>query len=240
MVLSKQAQKYLGLDEFASNQDIVKSVVSKYPGLRFHEIKKETKLANGTLQHHLGQLTKSNNLKAKYIDTIPRYYNYDLEDANQVILLRLRQRTTSRIIKSLLKNECQTFGQLVKFSKKSPGTVSIYKNMLLEDKIIVGDTNACTCSRGVTTTMIKYRLVDPEKVRLLVEEYGKSSLKAASDNFQKPILFTEYGYRSVNYTGQKPWDSNRSNNDINLKAQENALTALYETFWSEKLRLSTS
>jgi len=143
MVLSKATQKFLGLNEFSSNQEIIKTVISKYPGLRYHEIKKETKLANGTLQHHIAQLTKSSNLKVKYIDTIPRYYTYNLEGTTHIILLRLRQVTTSRIIKSLLKNECQTFAQLVKFSKKSPGTVSIYKNMLLEDKIIVGDTNSC-------------------------------------------------------------------------------------------------
>ena len=188
MVLSKATQKFLGLDEFASNQEIIKSVVVKYPGLRFHEIKKETKLANGTLQHHLSQLTKSNDLKAKYIDTIPRYYSYELDDTNQIILLRLRQRTTSRIIKSLLKNECQTFSQLVKFSKKSPGTVSIYKNMLLEDKIIVGDTNSCECSKGITATRIKYRLIDPEKVRMLVEEYGNSSLRQSVDNLADIFL----------------------------------------------------
>ena len=188
MVLSKATQKFLGLNEFSSNQEIIKTVISKYPGLRYHEIKKETKLANGTLQHHLGQMTKSNSLKAKYIDTIPRYYTYDLEDANQTILLRLRQTTTSKIIKSILKNECQTFAQLVKSSKKSPGTVSIYKNMLLEDNIIVGDTNSCKCSKGITATRIKYRLVDPEKVRLLVEEYGKSTLKQSADNLADVFL----------------------------------------------------
>ena len=188
MTLSKATQKFLGLNEFSSNQEIIKAVISKYPGLRFHEIKKETKLANGTLQHHLGQMTKSNNLKAKYIDTIPRYYNYELEDANQVILLRLRQRTTSRIIKSLLKNECQTFSQLVKFSKKSPGTVSIYKNMLLDDNIIVGDTNSCDCTKSTANTSIKYRLVDPEKVRTLVEEYGKSTLRQSADNLADIFL----------------------------------------------------
>ena len=188
MVLSKSTQKYLGLNEFSSNQEIIKSVVSTYPGLRFHEIKKETKLANGTLQHHLGKMTKSNTLKAKYIDTIPRYYANDLDIGNHIILLRLRQRTTSRIIKSLLKNECQTFGQLVKFSKKSPGTVSIYKNMLLADGIIIGDTNSCDCTEGVTNTSIKYRLVDPEKVRTLVEEYGKSSLRQSVDNLADIFL----------------------------------------------------
>ena len=188
MVLSKATQKFLGLNEFSSNQEIIKTVISKYPGLRYHEIKKETKLANGTLQHHIAQLTKSSNLKVKYIDTIPRYYPDDLEDTNQIILLRLRQTTTSKIIKSLLKNECQTFAQLVKFSKKSPGTVSIYKNMLLEDKIIVGDTNSCKCSQGITATRIKYRLVDPEKVRMLVEEYGKSTLKQSADNLADVFL----------------------------------------------------
>ena len=172
----------------SSNQEIIKNTVNKYPGLRFYEIKKETKLANGTLQHHLSQLTKSNNLKAKYMDTVPRYYNYDLEDTNQIILLRLRQITTSKIIKSLLKNECQTFAQLVKFSKKSPGTVSIYKNMLLEDNIIVGDTNSCKCSNGITATRIKYRLVNPEQVRMLVEEYGKTSLKKSADNLADIFL----------------------------------------------------
>ena len=188
MPLSKTTQKFLGLNEFSSNQEIIKSVVVKYPGLRFHEIKKETKLANGTLQHHLGQMTKSNTLKSRYIDTIPRYYDYNVEDTSQLILLRLRQRTTSRIIKSLLKNECQTFAQLVKFSKKSPGTVSIYKNMLLKDNIIVGDTNSCACSKGITNITIKYRLVDPEKVYLLVEEYGKSSLRQSADNLADVFL----------------------------------------------------
>jgi len=188
MVLSKTTQKFLGLDEFASKQEIIKSMISKYPGLRFHEIKKETKLANGTLQHHLGQLTKSDNLKVKYIDTVPRYYAHDLEISNHVILLRLRQTTTSRIIKSLLKCECQTFAQLVKFSKKSPGTVSIYKNMLLADNIIIGGTNSCKCTNAVPATMIKYRLTDPEKVRLLVEEYGKSTLKQSADNLADVFL----------------------------------------------------
>ena len=188
MALSKSTQKFLGVDEFSSNQQIITSLIHKYPGLRFHEIKKEIKLANGTLQHHLSQLTKSNTVKAKYMNTVPRYYAYDLEDTTQTILLRLRQNTTSRIIKALLKNECQTFGQIVTFSKKSPGTVSIYKNMLLKDGIIVGDTNECECSKGITHTVVKYRLVDPEKVRLLVEEYGKSSLKKSADNLADIFL----------------------------------------------------
>ena len=164
-----------------SNKEKIMKTVNKYPGLRFHQIKTQTKIANGTVQHHLDQLVKSDAIVVNYQKQIPRYYSYDIEDHTQIILLRLRQNTTSKIIKSILKNECQTFSQMVKFSKKSPGTVSVYKNMLLKDKIIIGDTNTCKCNRTLSSK-VKYRLTDPDTVRLLVEEYGKSSLKRSADN----------------------------------------------------------
>ncbi|WP_298545387.1 glycoside hydrolase [uncultured Aquimarina sp.] len=61
----------------------------------------------------------------------------------------------------------------------------------------------------------------------------KSKIKMLQSSIGKPVLFTEYGYRSVHYTGKKPWDSERTNGDIDLIAQNNALTALYEEFWEE-------
>ena len=79
------------------------------------------------------------------------------------------------------------FSQLVKESKKSPGTVSLYKNMLLKDSIIVGNTDECpSCPKEATR--IKYRLVDPPTIRTLVEEYGKSSLRRSSDNLADVFL----------------------------------------------------
>ena len=77
---------------------------------------------------------------------------------------------------------------MVKFASKSAGTVSIYKNMLLKDKIIIGDTNSCKCTKNITESKIKYRLIDSEKVRLLVEEYGKTSLRRSADNLADIFL----------------------------------------------------
>ncbi|OEK07861.1 glycoside hydrolase [Flavivirga aquatica] len=54
-----------------------------------------------------------------------------------------------------------------------------------------------------------------------------------SKKHDKPILFTEFGYRSVDYSGKEPWKSDRSMNQVNLEAQTNTTQALFETFWKE-------
>ena len=170
-----------------SNREIIIEVVEKHPGLRFHELKKETSLANGTLQHHISKLITDEDIVAVYTDKNPRYFQKGLKDDSAVIINRLRQNTTSKIIKSLLKNGCLSFRQIVKESKKSAGTISIYKNMLLQDHIIVGDTDECE-SCPEMANKIKYRLTNPEQVQTIVEEYGKSSLKQSADNLADIFL----------------------------------------------------
>ncbi len=61
----------------------------------------------------------------------------------------------------------------------------------------------------------------------------KNDIIALHNKVDKPVLFTEYGYRSVHYTGKEPWNSNRIEGNIDFEAQNNALTALYEEFWQE-------
>ena len=170
-----------------SNKELVIDSIKKYPGLRFFELKKQTGLVNGVLQHHIQMHAKSKNIKLEYDNTTPRYYPVEIDNPTSILLKRLRQPTTSKIIKLLLKNECCTFGQLVKSIKKSPATVSIYKNKLLEDKIIVGDTNECkNCSESYNK--IKYRLVNSDHATLMIHEYGKNSLRKTVDNLSDIFL----------------------------------------------------
>ena len=170
-----------------SNHEIVLDKITKLPGLRFYELKKETGFANGTLQHHVNSLIKIKKITAHYDNAIPRYFVPDVDETSKVLIQRLSQNTTSKIIKLLLKKECQTFSQLVKYTKKSPGTVSLYKNKMVEDKIIVGTTDDCKYCKN-SRMKIKYRLVNPEKVRTLVMEYGKSSLSKSADNLADVFL----------------------------------------------------
>tara|TARA_R110002049_G_scaffold279949_1_gene459101 strand:- start:65736 stop:66737 length:1002 start_codon:yes stop_codon:yes gene_type:complete len=61
----------------------------------------------------------------------------------------------------------------------------------------------------------------------------KNAIQALSAQYNKPILFTEYGYRSVDYAGKEPWKSDGDMGQINLEAQTNTTQALFETFWKE-------
>ena len=170
-----------------SNRVLVIDSIEKYPGLRFFELKKQTGLVNGVLQHHLNMHKKLQNIKIEYDNSTPRFYPVDLDTKTSILLKRLRQSTTSKIIKLLVNNECCTFSQMVKSVKKSPGTISIYKNKLLADGIIMGDTNECpNCLESYNK--IKYRLIDAEHTELIVSEYGKNSLRKAVDNLSDVFL----------------------------------------------------
>lgn len=61
----------------------------------------------------------------------------------------------------------------------------------------------------------------------------KDRMETLSDSLDRPILFTEYGYRSVDYAGREPWVSDWELKGVNLTAQENLLEALYHEMWGE-------
>ena len=187
LTASTNKEEYVCEKKSQSNYENILFHIDKFPGLRFYQLKKEIGIANGTLQHHLSSLMKSGIISIEYDNSTPRYFSKKIEPNSQVIIKRLSQNTSSQIIRLLLKKECQTFAQLVKYSKKSPGTVSLYKNKLVADKIIMGSTDNCKCNKK-HGMKIKYRLSDPKKVRALVLEYGKSSLSQSADNLADVFL----------------------------------------------------
>ncbi|MDC6351207.1 glycoside hydrolase TIM-barrel-like domain-containing protein [Zeaxanthinibacter sp. PT1] len=61
----------------------------------------------------------------------------------------------------------------------------------------------------------------------------KEKLRALSLEHRKKVLFTEFGYRSMDYTAHKPWLVDRTEEGVNLQAQVNAKNAIFEEFWRE-------
>lgn len=63
----------------------------------------------------------------------------------------------------------------------------------------------------------------------------EADLEAFSKKNNKPILFTEFGYKSTHFTAWNQWelDNIKENEQINITAQNNAYTSLLENCWNK-------
>ncbi len=62
----------------------------------------------------------------------------------------------------------------------------------------------------------------------------KTKLQTLVEKENKPMLFTEFGYRSMDFTGKKPWLIDRGEMNVNLKAQADAIQVIFDEFWEEE------
>ena len=53
-------------------------------------------------------------------------------------------------------------------------------------------------------------------------------MKQVQVKHQKPILFTEFGYRSIYHTAKEPWVSSDQTQPVHFEGQSNALEALFQ------------
>ena len=60
-----------------------------------------------------------------------------------------------------------------------------------------------------------------------------AELEQISAQHQKPILFTEFGYCSTEFTTQKPWEEIHTHS-YNEDAQNTAYLAIFESVWTQK------
>lgn len=59
-------------------------------------------------------------------------------------------------------------------------------------------------------------------------------LEELSKKLSKKIVFTEYGYRNIDYSTLAPWEYKRQDENLNELAQANAYEALYRSFWNKE------
>lgn len=69
------------------------------------------------------------------------------------------------------------------------------------------------------------------KTLLLKWQEHFEPMEKLSMQVNRPVLFTEFGYRSTDYCAKEPWDSSRGGT-ANEEAQYNSYLALFRRFWS--------
>ncbi|WP_035695400.1 glycoside hydrolase family 113 [Christiangramia portivictoriae] len=60
-----------------------------------------------------------------------------------------------------------------------------------------------------------------------------NSLETVSEKFSKQIIFTEFGYRSIDFTLKTPWNSEREHPGLNFNLQANAYRVIFDQIWSK-------
>jgi len=59
-----------------------------------------------------------------------------------------------------------------------------------------------------------------------------NAIKHYSDSIKKQVIFTEFGYRNIDYTGKEPWTES-DNSSFNNQGQINAYRAIFAKFWGQ-------
>jgi hypothetical protein len=76
---------------------------------------------------------------------------------------------------------------------------------------------------------------NPSKTQLINSWSGpKDEMKKVSEEFQKSILFTEYGYESIDFNTIGHWNISKDTLELNYENQIIAFEALYESLRSEE------
>jgi len=61
----------------------------------------------------------------------------------------------------------------------------------------------------------------------------KVAIEELSLDFNKPVLFTEFGYKSSAGCCKNPWEEDRDG-AVDMRCQRNGYEALFATFWKEE------
>lgn len=84
-------------------------------------------------------------------------------------------------------------------------------------------------------TYFPVNLSNTPKTRKTIRNWRRISKKIKKKNqkFDRPILLTEFGYRSIEFAGRKPWLHDKGKDTSNLQAQVNLYEAFFRTFWKK-------
>ena len=132
LALKEQDKKVLAIEA----RKTIYLVVKKYAGSHFREIQRKSKLAVGSVQHHLHYLVKHGLIKEVKEGKNVVYFPREIESGSTKILSFLRQKSIRDILLHILVNKNCNHEQFVKVVKLSPSTISWHLKKLQQADII--------------------------------------------------------------------------------------------------------
>ncbi len=123
--------------EVNSIQERIIQFVNDFPGIRYRELLRITRVSNGVLSYHLNLLDNSGKVKVHRINNrTTRYFSHDVSSVESNSIGLLRQSTARKIILYILESGPCGFNDIVTYTKKVPSTVSWHLSRLKDANII--------------------------------------------------------------------------------------------------------
>jgi predicted transcriptional regulator len=153
-------------------------IIEKSPGIKFRELMRATGMKNGSLSHYVNNLEKIGSIQVKREPRQTRFFPLQITEEESKIIKALRRNTPREIIEALLVNEDLTFGEIVRFSSKSPGTVSLYVSQLVSDQVI---------ERQLNQRKKTYRIKNRKAIDNIIEKYHPTGVDKLTSSFEDII-----------------------------------------------------
>jgi predicted transcriptional regulator len=153
----------------------IQQIIEKNPGIQFREIMRSSGLKNGVLSHYLGKLEKNGIIKVNRGPRQVRFYPPQITEAESIVIKALRKQTPRDLLLALVENDGLEFSELVKASKKSPSTVSLYLSQLVEDELV--ETKYVQLKK-------RYHIKARDLIDKLIEDYRPSLLEKPTSGFE--------------------------------------------------------
>lgn len=135
------------------------------PGIRYRQLLRKSKLANGVLSYHLRILEKSKIIKVHRVRySLTSYYPKGTRGSDWIVIEHLSNNIFAQIIKFMLKRKgFSRFVEIQKHIDRSPSTTSWYIKRLKNVEII-----------SVTVDKpSKYAIVNKARISRIVFKYTK-------------------------------------------------------------------
>ena len=129
---SLQKDKILDLD----TRKKIYNLVKEHAGCHFRDIGRKSNLPASSVKYHLNYLTKHRLIQEEKDGNNIRYFPREFNTDNKVLLGLLRQKSLRKILILLLTNKNCSHGEIVRFLRLSPSTVSWHLKKLVEKGFI--------------------------------------------------------------------------------------------------------
>lgn len=120
----------------ATTPELLLTRISEEPGIRYRELLRLTRLANGVLTYHLSVLEKSGPIRVDRNSGATRYFPVSIPEGESQVLGFIRHGPAREIISFMLERDSCTFSEIVDHTGKAPSTISSHLKRLKKAEII--------------------------------------------------------------------------------------------------------